>query len=250
MDGRLGVDDEPAHQHGQRNEQPQLPSLRQRRAQRIADRREADVHARQEQDESCVCIQNAHHDPQKRQLPQPQRDDLEDQEEHHDRQQRQRDLLQIFREGVQIVPAQCNGIGDGGGSLAFRLCGLRLVDRAQQQHRRDRPDGAQPDKAERVRFRIFVGTDGRNANAERHDERHGHRPGRHAAGVKRDGKNALIGQERSQKHQHIKHDQQQPQRNAEQNTHHAEHQENTHADGDGQDENRLVDLRHVGRQHL
>ena len=250
MDGRLSVDDEPAHQHGQRNEQPQLPSLRQRRAQRIADRREADVHARQEQDESCVCIQNAHHDPQKRQLPQPQRDDLEDQEEHHDRQQRQRDLLQIFREGVQIIPAQRDRIGDGGGSLAFRLCGLRLVDRAQQQHRRDRPDGTQPDKAERVRFRIFVGTDGRNANAERHDERHGHRPGRHAAGVKRNGENALIGQECSQKHQHIKHDQQQLQRNAEQNAHHAEHQEDAHADGDGQNEDRFVNLRHVGCQHL
>ena len=151
---------------------------------------------------------------------------------------------------MQVVPAQRDRIGDGGGSLAFRLCGLRLIDRAQQQHRRDRPDGAQADKAERVRLRVFVRTNGRNAHAERHDKRHGHRAGRHAAGVKRDGENALIGQKRGQKHQRIEHDQQQPQRNAEQNAHHAEHQEDAHADGDSQNEDRLIDLRHVGRQHL
>ena len=216
MDGRLSVDDEPAHQHGQRNEQPQLPPLRQRRAQRVADRRKADVHARQEQDKTGVCIQNAYHDPQERQPPQPQRDDLEDQEEHHNRQQRQRDLLQIFREGVQIVPAQCNGIGDGGGSFRLRLRGLRLVDRAQQQHRRDRPNGTQTDKAERVRLRVFVGTDRRHADAERHDERHGHRPGRHAAGIERDGEKLRRDKERQKKHDGVASDKQRRQRDRKQ----------------------------------
>ena len=250
MDGRLRIDDEPAHEHCQRDEQPDLPALGQRRAQRVAHRREADVHTRQKQHEPRVCVQNAHHHPQKRQLPQPQRDELEHQEEHHDRQQRERDLLHVFREGVQIVPAQRDGIGDGGGRLALRLRGLRLVDRAQQQNRRDRSDGAQADEAERVRLRVLVGTDRGHADTQRHDERHGHRPGRHAAGIERDGQNALVGQKRREKHQRVEHDQQQPQRDAEQNAHHAEHQEDPDAHRDRQDQDGLIDLRHVGRQHL
>ena len=151
---------------------------------------------------------------------------------------------------MQIVAAKQDRIGDRSDRLRLGLRGLRPVDRAQQQNRSDRPDGAQADKAERVRLGIFIGTDGRNTDAERHDKRHRHRPRRYAAGVKRHGEDPLIGQERRQEHQHVKHDQQQPQRDAEQDTHHAQHEKDPDADGDRQNKDRLVDIRHVRGQHL
>lgn len=52
MDGGLGVDDEPAHQHRKGGKEIDLPPLGQRGTERVAQRRKADVHAREEQHET------------------------------------------------------------------------------------------------------------------------------------------------------------------------------------------------------
>ena len=88
MHRRLGVDDEPAHQHRKRGEQVDLPPLCQRRAERVAERREADIHAREEQHQTEVCIEDTDENAQKRELAQLERNDLKDEKEDEDRQQR------------------------------------------------------------------------------------------------------------------------------------------------------------------
>ena len=151
---------------------------------------------------------------------------------------------------MQIVLAELYRGGDAGDGAAFALRGLRFVDRTEQQHRKDRPDRAQTDEAEAVRLGIFVASNGRNADAECHDERHGHRPRCHAAGVERDGEDALIRQKRRGKDDGVKYDQHRAQRDRKENAHHAQHQKEADADRNSQNQHRRVNLRHVACEHL
>ena len=127
---------------------------------------------------------------------------------------------------------------------------VRGVNCAKQHDRKHRPDRAQGNEAEAVRLGIFVASNGRNADAECHDERHGHRPRCHAAGVERDGEDTLIRQKRRGKDDGVKYDQHRAQRDRKENAHHAQHQKEADADRNGQDQHRCVDLRHVAREHL
>ena len=250
MDGGLGVDDVPAHEHGHRHQQPHAPAHRQLRAEDIAERREANVHAREKQHQADICIEDAREDPRKRQPPQVQRDDLKHEEEREDRQQRHGDLTHVFRDGVQVLPAHLDGVFQRGDDRLGRGVRLGLIDRAEQQHRRDRPDRAQRHKTEAVGLGVLVASDGRDAYSERHDERNRHRPGRHAAGVERDGEDRPVREKRAEKHERVEHDQQRPQRDAEQNTRHADHEEQTHADGHREHEGGFVDGGDVRREYL
>ena len=56
---------------------------------------------------------------------------------------------------MQIVLAELHRGGDAGDGAAFALRGLRFVDRTEQQHRKDRPDRAEADKAKAVRLGVF-----------------------------------------------------------------------------------------------
>ena len=87
MDGRLGVDDEPAHQGGQGDQQKAQTLVHDDTAQHIAQGGEAHIDAGQEQHQADVGIAHADEDAQQRQLPQVQREDLEQQEEYADGQQ-------------------------------------------------------------------------------------------------------------------------------------------------------------------
>ena len=195
-------------------------------------------------------VENAREDPRKRQPPQVQRDDLKHEEEREDRQQRHGDLTHVFRDGVQVLPAHLDGVFQRGDDRLGRGVRLGLIDRAEQQHRRDRPDRAQRHKTEAVGLGVLVASDGRDAHSERHDERNRHRPGRHAAGVERDGEDRPVREKRAEKHERVEHDQQRPQRDAEQNTRHADHEEQTHADGHREHEGGFVDGGDVRREYL
>ena len=68
----------------------------------------------------------------------------------------------------------------------LRSATASLIEKAKDQYREDRPDGAQRHKAEAVCLRAAVASDIRYAEAHGEDERHCHWTGRHAAGVKGD----------------------------------------------------------------
>ena len=250
MDGRLGIDDKPAHQHGQRNEQILCPPIRQSAAEHIAEGREADVHAGQEQYKTHIRQRDADQDPLERTLFDAERKELEQQEKDEDRQQCNRDLREVGRKLRDVLRTDLPGrlkIADkdlrGGASTV-------VVDKAEDQHRKNRPDGAERDQTEAIGFRVLVASDGGHADAERHDERHRHRAGRDAAGVKRDRKKVLVGKGSQSEDHSIKENQKPLQWDPEQNAQHTDRQEQSDADGDGDDQNGRVDLRNVFGQHL
>ena len=151
---------------------------------------------------------------------------------------------------MQVILPKLHRGGDTGDNAAFPLRGLRFIDRAEQQHGEDRADGAKTHKTEAVRLGVFIASNGRNADTERHDERYGHRSRRHAAGVERDGENARLRQKCCGKDDGIEYDEHCAQGNGKQDTHHAQHQEKADADRNRQDQNLGVDLRHVACEHL
>ena len=250
MDGGLGVDDEPAHQRGQRDQQKAQTLVHDDAAQHIAQRGEAHVDAGQEQHQPNVCIAHTDEDAQQRQLPQVQREDLEQQEEHADGQQGYRHLTHHAGQLLQIAVAH----GEGGlEAVHYRLAGGSCVFRiqeAQQQHRQNGADGAQRHQTEAVGLGLFVASDGGDTNAQRHDEGYRHGAGGDAAGVKGHRQEVRVGQGGQNEHNGIEHQQQRPQGDAQQDTQHADGQENAHAYRHRQDQHGLVDARYVLGQHL
>ena len=98
---------------------------------------------------------------------------------------------------MQIVLAELYRGGDAGDGAAFAPARAAFCrSHPSSSTERIGPIEHRPTRPKLSALRVFVASDGRNADAERHDERHGHRPGRHAAGVERDGEDALIRQKR------------------------------------------------------
>ena len=250
MDGRLGVDDEPAHQGGQRDHQKAKTLLHDDAAQHVAQRREAHVDARQEQHQTYICIAHADEDAQQGQLPQMQREDLEQQEEHADGQQGDGHLAHHGGQLLQIAVAHGEGIFKAVDHRFRGRGGVFRVQEAQQQHRQNGADGAQRHQTEAVGLGLFVASDGGNAHAQRHDEGHRHGAGGHAAGVKGHGQEVRVGQGGQNKHDGIEDQQQRPQGDTQQDTQHADGQEDAHAHGHREDQHGLVDARHVLGQDL
>ena len=129
---------------------------------------------------------HAHDDLCQRQLSQAQGKHLEQQKEHKNRKQRHRDLQHVGRKAAKICAAQLHrSFKAADHHIDIRLR-VRGIDCAQQHHRHYRSDRAQSNQTEAVCLGVFVASDGRNADAQRHDKRHRHRSCRHAAGIKRD----------------------------------------------------------------
>ena len=125
-----------------------------------------------------------------------------------------------------------------------------MVEDAEQQHHQDRPDAAQRDETEAVVIVPLRAADGRHADAQRHDKRHGDGPGRDAAGIERDGEKLLRGKQRQHKQQRIRAQQALCQRDAEQNAQHGQRQKDAHADGDCPDQHIVRDRRDLVCQYL
>ena len=222
MDGGLGVDDEPAHQHRQGDQQKAHALADHLAAQHIAQRGKAHVHAGQKQHQAHIGVQDAHRDAGQLGRGQPQGGQLEQQKEHEDGGQRRQHLQHIFGDGLDVAPADVGGLRellhrDGGGAGAVR------VDKAQQQHGQDGPHRTQRHQAEAVVLGLFVAADGGDAHAQRHDKGHGHGPGGDAARVKGHRQERRVGQKRQDEHHGIEGQQQPPQRDAQQDAHHAHH---------------------------
>ena len=154
-------------------------------AQLRAERRKADVHAGEEQDKANIGIENADEDLGKAAARQAQQRDLKQEEDRHDRQHGDRHFLEIERNGGEERAADGSRAAERGRAEVGNGVAA-LIEKAKDQHREDRPDGAQCHKAEAVSLRAAVASDIRHAEAHGEDERHGHGAGRHAAGVKGD----------------------------------------------------------------
>ena len=82
-------------------------------------------------------------------------------------------------------------------------------------------------------------TDGRKAKAKSHNERHSHRPGSHAAGIKGHGEELLRHEERQRKHNCVANDQNNGQIPAKERSQKRNGEECAHAAGHRQDEHKV-----------
>ena len=89
-----------------------------------------------------------------------------------------------------------------------------------------------------------------DTDAKRHDKRHRHRSGGHAAGVKGYAQEVLRDKKGQHKHKRIKNQQHRRQRNTEQHTQQSHHQKSAHAAGHRQNQGHVGNGRHLIGQHL
>ena len=127
---------------------------------------------------------------------------------------------------------------------------MRLVDKVKDQDRENRADGTEADQTEAVRLGVLIASDGGYADAESHDKGNCHRAGGHTAGIKGNGENTLVGEKRSDEYDRIENQQHPAQRDGEENSHHAQQQKETDADGYRKDQNHGIDFRHISGQNL
>ena len=97
---------------------------------------------------------------------------------------------------------------------------------------------------------MAVGTDGRDADAERHDERDSHRAGGDASRVERDREEIAGGKKRQAKHNQVKYREQVAQRDAEQHTQQRDDQKRTHAACNRKDQRHIGDRGYLFGEHL
>ena len=178
------------------------------------------------------------------------RQQLEDQEEARNRRQGQENFLEIFRQRMGIGPEHLHGVLGVGHRHRRIAAAVGLIQKAQQQHRQNGADGAQRHQAEAVASGMLIVSDGTDAHAQSHDKRHGHGAGGNAAGVKGDGPE-IRGHEHGQGEHHcIKPDEQVRQRDTQQDTQQGDDQENAHAQGNGPDDNIVLNSGHLAGQDL
>ena len=182
----MRLDNEPAHQHAGGHQQPvegqggDLPS------QVRARREKAHVDPREEEGQANVGIQEADDDFPDLLPLQPQGDYLKQAEESGDGEEALEDLHGVLREGGEEQAPQLPAVrrlGHGGGIIGPG----GGVNHRQDQHRQDGPHGAQGHQAEAVLSGVLVAPDGGYAQAQGHDEGHGHGARGDAAGVEGHG---------------------------------------------------------------
>ena len=109
-----------------------------------------------------------------------------------------------------------------------RRRGVYLLRAGAVSHRGQRglhrADGAQGHQAEAVAPGLLVAADGADADAQRHDEGHGHGAGGHAAGIKGHSKELLGHKDRQNKDDAVKQHQQPGQRDADEHSQEGKHQ--------------------------
>ena len=141
-----------------------------------------------------------------------------------DRQHGDRHFLKVHRDRTEKRRAD-HGRARVGYLRELRNAGAVAVKEPENEHREDRPDGAERHETKAVGLRAAVASDVRYAETEREDERHGHRSGRHAAGVERDGEKVLIRKRREREYDRVAHEQHPAQADTVKDAHHAKRHE-------------------------
>ena len=178
-----------------------------------------------------------------------QRRHLKHGEKGRNRRQRRPHFLRIDRKSLGKQAPQLPAV-PGLRHHRRHIASRRRVCQCQRQHRQHRPHGAQRHQTEAVLAGLAVTSGGGHAQAQRHDERHGHRPGGHTAGVKGHRQKILGGKGRQSEDHHVGRDQQAIQWDLEQDTQQCYHQKDPHAHGHRPDQDGVGDPRHLPRQNL
>ena len=227
-----------------------IRQFRQFCAKKIAYRHKAHVHARQKQRQTNKGIQHTHKNLHHLLFPQVEEQHLKHQKEQQDWQQGHRYFLHIVRKSGAKLDAQITRAIDLREYIGFITGGRCVIRQAENQHGEDRPDGAQRDHTEAIGALLPGLTDGRKAKAKSHNERHSHRPGSHAAGIKGHGEELLRHEECQRKHNCVANDQNNGQIPAKERSQERDGEECAHAAGHRQDEHKVRHSRHLACQHL
>ncbi len=250
MDGRLGLHDKPAHDHGDGNQKPAEGAAAQLPAQKDAQRGEAHIHAGEEQDKTHIGEDQACQNAQQRQLAQLQGNDLKQQEKDDDGGQSNGHLCHIFGNGMKIGAAQLHGVQVAFGAGGRDIRSFTAVDKAQDQHSQNGANAAQGHQTEAVGLSVLIASDRGDTDTQCHDEGHCHGAGGDAAGIEGHAEEAGVGKGCQHEHRTIEKQQQPPQLNTQQDAQHAQHQEKAHAHRHRQDQHHGVDVGNVAGQYL
>ena len=177
--------------------------------------------------------------------------ELEQHEECRDGQKRNGDLLEVVGQGMEEHAAEFQRIADACES-GFRGIGgiVRLEDEPQQHDGQNGTDGAERNQTEAVVFGAGVASNGADANAQRQNKGHGHRAGRHAAGIKGNSQKIVRHELGEDENQHIAAQKQPLHGDAEQDAQKRNHQKYAHTQSDGQDERHIRNAGNLLGQHL
>ena len=249
MNRRLRLDDVPAHQHADGHQHPVPVELGDLLAQVCTRRQEAHVDAGEEDRQPKTSIQETHHNFQHFFSAHPQGEHLKGGKKHRDGGEARRHLHHILRESPQKESPQRPAVRRRGRLRRDIGPGGRVHQR-QDQHRQNRPHGAQRHKAEAVLGGVLVASDGGHAHAQRHDEGHRHRPGGDAAGVKGDSQKIFRHKAGQDENHQIRGNQQPVEGNTEQDAQQGHYQKGPHPHGHGTHQHGTRHAGHLLRQHL
>ena len=247
MDGGLCRDDEVADDHADGDEQPAPPKGGERLTDLAADGHEADVRARQKEHEPHKGIEKTHEDTDDLLLVEGARDELEHEEKGKDRRKRDEHFEGVVCEPVEIQEKDVARVFGDGGRCDFVLDARNIEDDAEHEHGDDGPDARECDETEGVVLPALVASDGGNADAQRHDEGHGHRPRRHAARIKGDRPEIFRDKDAQNECRDIKDDEEHGEPDAEHDTQHRDREEDAHPHRDRDDEKIVAELRNLLR---
>ena len=171
-------------------------------------------------------------------------------EEHRNGRERLEHFEEVVRQCVDIGENHLARVGEFHRREVGDFSPMRPEDEPQDKHRHDGADRAERDEPEAVVLTPAVGANGRDTDAERHDERHGHGTRRHPAGVERDRPEGFRDEEREDENNEIKDEEQVAQADPEQHAQHRDDEERTDPGGDREDQRPGADGRYIGGEHL
>ena len=134
-----------------------------------------------------------------------------------------------------------------GGRSNFVLDARDIEDDAEHEHGDDGPDARKRDETEGVVLPVLIASDGGDADAQRHDERHGHGPRRHAARIKGDRPEIFRNEDAQNECRDIKDNEEHGEPDPEHDTQHRDREEDAHPHRDCDDEKIVAELRHLLR---
>lgn len=211
---------------------------------------EAHVHAGQKHDQPHIGIDDADgHFAQLVLLKAP-GDQLKDQEHDHDGHNGDQHLFGIGGKGFEKHAGRIPGGLNVAQFSHGKVAALGLVKNTQQHNGDNGSHGAERDKAEAVGTGVFIVSHGGHADAQRHDERHGDRPGGDAAGVESHGQKGIRRAEGQNENNDVAHQQHPGQGDFPPDADQGQGQEHAHAQCHGQDQRHVGNAGDLVGQHL
>ncbi len=173
-----------------------------------------------------------------------QRHELEQQENHHDRREREGDFLHICRDRREIGAADLGCVRVDSGLRRAHDAAFPGAEQTEQQHGENRPHRTERHQAEAVRLDAFVTADVRDTDTEGENERHRHRARRNPAGVERDPEEVRVGNRGKGENGRVASQKDVTKLGSGQDSHHTDGKEEPDARPDNKQEDVVIDVRH------